>query len=243
MFYLCLFRFDILNIPWYEAPLEAETCASDLCKRGLVDAVLSEDTDVLAYSCPIFLSKIETSQDTCVRVHHSDILNSLDITDNQFLDLCIACGCDYNKNIPKVGSQTAFKLLKEHKSLDGIEKNTKLDTSILNYKRTRDIFINYPRADIKHVKYCGSPNFEKLKKFMIKTGLTINFENLTKCFMHNNLIIVEEDNEDEVEEDENEVEVKEDENEVKVEEDDKDKEENEVEDFSDSENEYIFEDE
>ena len=188
--------FDILNIPYLLAPLEAETCCVDLCKRGFVDAVLTEDTDVLAYSCPIFLSKIETSQDTCVRVYHKDILKSLEITDAQFLDLCISCGCDYNKNIPKVGSQTAFKLLKEHGSIDGIAKNTKIDTSILNHVRTRDIFLNYPQIDISHIKYCGVPDFKKLKIFMIKTGLTVNFENLIKCFTHN-IVVIEEDDESE----------------------------------------------
>ncbi|GAG51450.1 unnamed protein product, partial [marine sediment metagenome] len=60
--------FDILKVPYYDAPMEAETMCSDLCKRGLVDAVLSEDTDVIAYGTPHFLSKIDTSKDTCVLV-------------------------------------------------------------------------------------------------------------------------------------------------------------------------------
>ena len=109
--------FTILNIPFYKAPLEAETTCADLCKRGIVDAVLSEDTDVLAYSCPFFLTKIDTVTETCVRLCHPEILKALELDENQFLDLCIMCGCDYNKNIPKVGPENAFKHLKKYKYL------------------------------------------------------------------------------------------------------------------------------
>ena len=65
--------FKYLGVPYFMAPVEAETMASDLCKRGIVDAVLTEDTDVLAYGAPVFLSKINTSTDTCVRVVHSEL--------------------------------------------------------------------------------------------------------------------------------------------------------------------------
>ena len=198
--------FNILKIPFYDAPLEAETMCADLCKRGLVDCVLTEDTDVLAYSCPIFLSKIDTTEDTCVRIHFKDILDNLEIKESQFLDLCIMCGCDYNKNIPKVGSQTAFKYLKKYGTIDEIEKNTHHDTSILNYKRTRDIFLNYPRSPIKTIPFCGSPDLKKLEKFVLKTNLNINFENLKKCFVHNVVVVID-DEEDPTEVEYEEVEV------------------------------------
>ena len=50
------------------------------------------------------------------------------------------CGTDYNKNIPKIGPQTAFKLIRSHSCLESIQTNTKLNTDILNYKKTRTLF-------------------------------------------------------------------------------------------------------
>ena len=97
--------FDILKVPWFVAPLEAETTCADLCKRGLVVAALSEDTDVLAYACPVFLSKINTSTSTCVRINYDKLLELLEIKSHTFLDLCIMCGTDYNKNIFRVGPE------------------------------------------------------------------------------------------------------------------------------------------
>lgn len=153
--------FDILNVPYYDAPLEAETMCADLCKRGLVDAALSEDTDVLAYASPIFLSKINTGDGTCVRINYSMLLEKLELDTSQFLDLCIMCGTDYNKNIFRVGPEKAYKYLQKCKSIEGIQRNTTLDTSILKHIRGRELFREYTQKDIK-IPYCGTPDFLKL---------------------------------------------------------------------------------
>ena len=60
--------FDIIGVPYFDAVLEAETTCSHLCHSDVVDGVLSEDTDVLAYGTPLFLTKINTSAETCVIV-------------------------------------------------------------------------------------------------------------------------------------------------------------------------------
>ncbi len=183
--------FDILKIPYYNAILEAETTCGDLCKRGLVDAVLSEDTDLLAYETPIFLNKIDTYTDTCIRINYNNLLDSLELTSSEFLDFCIMCGCDYNKNIPKIGSQTAFKYLKKYKTIENIKDNLDIDISILNHVRTREIFKNYEKIEIANIPFCGRPDIDELKVFLENNNLSININNLIKSF-NNNIIIVDE---------------------------------------------------
>jgi 5'-3' exonuclease len=51
----------ILGVPWMEAPYEAESQCADLCKRGLVDAVLSRDSDVLVFGGSVLLREISFS--------------------------------------------------------------------------------------------------------------------------------------------------------------------------------------
>jgi flap endonuclease-1 len=188
--------FDILNIPYYCAPMEAETCCSDLCKRGIVDAVMSEDTDVLAYNAPVFLTKIDTFNDTCVRIHHKDILEALEIDYSQFLDLCIMCGCDYNTNIPKVGPQTAFKYIKEFGTIENISKSKNIDVSILKHDRCRDLFLNYEKIKLETIPFCGSPNLLSLQTFIIENKLNINIKKLEKDFTHKDIIVIEDDDDD-----------------------------------------------
>jgi 5'-3' exonuclease len=184
--------FDILQVPYFNAALEAETTCSELCINGLVDAVLSEDTDVLAYGTPIFLSKIDTKNDTCKLISHPHMLESLDLDKSQFTEFCIMCGTDYNKNIPKVGSQTAYKLIKENKNIENIGKMTKkngdkYDISILNRDSSYRLFTKYKKSGIDKVPFCGKPNFEKLEEFLVKRNIFHNLDSMKDDFISNDI--------------------------------------------------------
>ena len=184
--------FKILNVPYFNAPLEAETMCSDLCKRGLVDAVLSEDTDVLAYASPVFLSKINTTDGTCMRIKYPDLLSALELKCNEFLDLCIMCGTDYNKNIFRVGPEKAYKYIQKHSNIECIsEANPTLDISTLNHVRGRYLFRQYEKTNIK-IPYCGTPNFQILTEFIFKNNIRCSIEGLKASFVHPTTIILEE---------------------------------------------------
>jgi 5'-3' exonuclease len=189
--------FDILNVPYFNAPLEAETTCADLCKRGLVDAVLSEDTDVMAYAAPSFLSRINTTNGTCTRIKYSDILENLNLKSEEFLDLCIMCGCDYNKNIFRVGPEKAYKHIQQYSSIEGISSNTELDISILNHIRGRELFRDYEQVSYK-IKYCGRPDFQKLEEFIFKNNINCSIEGLKKSFTHQTTIVFEDNDNEEL---------------------------------------------
>jgi len=184
--------FTVLGVPWYHAPLEAETMCSDLCKRGLVDAVLSEDTDVLAYGAPIFLSKIDMTNETCVRINYNNMLNSLQISADSFLDFCIMCGTDYNKNIYKVGPEKSFKYIQKHRTIEEIAEKEHIDVSSLNHIRGRELFKEYTRSDIVKIPYCIRPDFSVLTQFLFDNNIYIDLENIKKSFI-NDIIVFEED--------------------------------------------------
>lgn len=183
--------FDILEVPYFDAPLEAETMCSDLCIRGKVKAVLSEDTDVLAYGSPIFLSKI-SSDGSCLKIHYEDLLKKTSLTASQFLDFCIMCGTDYNKNIPRIGPARAYKLISEFGSIEKIAAYTGLDISILNHIRVRELFRGYKKPDVK-VGYCGFPDISALQVFLFQKGLKYDTDTLKKSFFRNSIVLLEED--------------------------------------------------
>jgi 5'-3' exonuclease len=160
--------FAILKVPCLTAPWEAEKMCAKLCMDGLVDAVLSEDTDVIAYGAPVFLTRIDTSQDTVVAINNMRVREALGISYPQLLDLCIMCGTDYNPNIFRVGAHTAYKKLLKFKHIEGVESNTTLDTSVLKYKRVRELFTEFEDYKIESIPYCGSPDYERLLVFLLK---------------------------------------------------------------------------
>jgi 5'-3' exonuclease len=108
------------------------------------------------------------------------------------------CGCDYNKNIPKVGPETSFKYIKAYKSIEEIGTQKNLDITILNHVRTRELFTGYNQIELTSVPFCGVPDFIELEKFIIDNNLSINIEYLKKCFTHNIIIMEEDENEEEI---------------------------------------------
>lgn len=183
--------FDALKIPYILAPMEAETTCADLCRQGLVDAVLSEDTDVLAYGAPVFLSKIETYTGECVSIQYDKVLEALDLTEAQFLDFCIMCGCDYNTNVPKVGPETAYRLIKKFGTIDDI---TGYNLTPLRHVRTRELFTMYEKVST-YVPYCGHPDFDEVEQLLIDNGVRGQIYTLQSCFT-NDVVIVESDEEE-----------------------------------------------
>ena len=174
--------FDILKIPYHQATTEAEATASYLCREKIVSAVLSEDTDVLAYGTPVFLSKINTHAETCVLIKLDQILNRLNLSYEGFKDLCIMCGTDYNKNIPSIGPQKAYRLIKQFQTIDGVNDNTILDVSPLNHIRTRELF-TFPKDYFnKLISFCGTPDYNKLQEFLFKNNCKISPDYVEKCF-------------------------------------------------------------
>ena len=129
-----------LGLPYLDSPTEAETLCSHLCCHHLVDAVLSDDTDVLVYGTPLFLTKFNMRTDTCVELNFTDLLNQLQLTKAQFVDLCILSGTDYNDNIPNVGNEKAYKMIQKHGSIEGIHEEKQIDVSVLNHVSVRTLF-------------------------------------------------------------------------------------------------------
>jgi 5'-3' exonuclease len=172
--------FSILNIPYIIAPVEAETTCSFLCNKGLVDLVMSEDSDLLAYNTPIYISNYNTSTGICLTINYEHVLQELNFNKEQFLDFCIVCGTDYNKNIPNIGIKKAYDLIKKYKKIEDIPN---VDTSILNYKKVREIFTHYTKCDVKNINYCNTPDFNELGKYMKKNNIFLNVDYIRKSFL------------------------------------------------------------
>lgn len=159
--------FDAMNVSYFDAPLEAETMCADLCKRGLVAAAMTDDTDVLAYGSPVVLSKMDVYRGTATKIVYSEMLEKLKLTSTQFLDLCIMCGTDYNKNIAKVGCETSYKYILQYGEIERIGSEKGLDLSVLNYKKSRELFTVYKQYTFeKEIEYNGYPNIDKVKEIL-----------------------------------------------------------------------------
>ena len=170
--------FDAMSIPYLIAKEEAEAYCANLCVNGIVAGVVSEDTDVLTYNTPRFITNLDVSKQTCIQLNIDDILQGLSITYEQFRDLCIMFGTDYNKNIKGVGPETTYKLITEHKSIDNLPE--KYDKSILNHERSRELFTTDKTLDID-IPTSGEPDWSALQEVLFKNNCKFDMNYIKQC--------------------------------------------------------------
>ena len=120
---------------------EAEKDCVELSVKMPNSAVISADTDVLAYNIPevLVISKY-TSSGVSTVIRKSEVLTHLGLTVEQFTDLCILLGTDYNTTIPKVGVKTALKYILKYKSIEEICTSVNLNPENLKFIRCRELF-------------------------------------------------------------------------------------------------------
>ena len=116
-------RLEAVGVRCVQADGEAEKMCVEMCVGGLVDAVASDDTDVLALGAPRVIRGLFACGDSDGEVDDVDtqaIVTSLELTREQFVDLCILCGCDYCPSIKFVGPVAALRLVREFGNIEAI---------------------------------------------------------------------------------------------------------------------------
>ena len=177
---------DLIKVPYFNAILEGETTCADLCIQGKVDFVITEDSDVFAYGCPLVVKDVNTSTGKCQVVVYNDIISSLEIEKETFLDFCIMSGTDYNSNIQLIGPKKSFAFMKEYKNIESFLDSGKCtkDSSVLNYVRTRELFTKYEKVDydIPYSEHIGEEDFQKITTFLFVKNINYDIKKIKQCY-------------------------------------------------------------
>lgn len=120
----------LMGVPVLTAPCEAEAQCAELARKGRVYGTATEDMDALTFQSPKLLRKLTFSQSgkekqPVLEIDFQQVLTGLGLTYEQFVDLCILCGCDYCSTIKGIGPKTALKLIRAHKSIENVIKALK----------------------------------------------------------------------------------------------------------------------
>lgn len=115
------------GIPFVTAKTEAEKCCAWMAKNGLVDLVLTDDSDALAYGAPqVYFNPWINSASRPKQVFSLQaLLDGLKLSSEQFVQLCSLLDNDFNKNgarLDGMSFEVAYRLLRAHGS---VEKWTK----------------------------------------------------------------------------------------------------------------------
>lgn len=139
---------NILDIAYIDSLYDIQTTCSDLCIRNIVDFVISNNTDIVAYGTPKLVTNLNIKSGSCKTIKYNDVLKNLDMTSEIFLNFCIMCGTSYNSNIPRIGTKRSYKLIKKYKTIANTSDKTNINIDILNHLDTINLFRNYTKRNI-----------------------------------------------------------------------------------------------
>jgi flap endonuclease-1 len=152
-----------IGIPFLVANSEAEKACVYLQKHRHADFILTEDTDCLTFGGHSVIFAKANIYTVC---HLNKILNGLNLTMAQFIDLCILCGCDYTTTIPGVGPATALKYIKKYGSIENIPSlppdfDYQLARDLFTVEEEYDLNFELTRNNQRFSEICQQWNIDK----------------------------------------------------------------------------------
>lgn len=124
--------FDLLSIPYLSANGEADALCAKLFKEGYITACLSDDMDMLALGCG---RTIKFQDGKVLEFDLYYILEQLDLSHNQFVEMCLLFGCDYIRPSFKIENNESYKLIKTYGTIEDILDNSSHE--VLNRENIR----------------------------------------------------------------------------------------------------------
>lgn len=126
---------------------DSEGICAALCISGndYCVGVVTNDSDVHVYGCNLALTEIYSKKVNKIPTHFAKvrslelILHQSGLTFNQFRDLCILQGTDFNPNIPGVGQVGSWDYISKYGSIENMAIYG-VNVSILNYPNVLKIF-------------------------------------------------------------------------------------------------------
>ena len=174
---------------YYDAPNEADELCALLVIQKKVWACLSEDMDMFVYGCPRVLRYFSLLNHTVVLYSYKGILQELNISSNNFKEICIISGTDYNIN--KNNNFNIYNLFKYYNSYikkinqsssfyDWLKEEEKLDLDFKLLDKIQNMF---------NLLGIGKDYLNIYNKIKI-TNTSIEYNNLQFLLQDNGFIFV-----------------------------------------------------
>lgn len=177
----CMELLRLLGVPVVQAPGDAEALCAQLVKAGTVHAVASEDMDTLPFGATLLIRNLNGSKDSEVTEYSlQTLLQKLNITQTEFVDLCILLGCDYCDKIPALGPRRALVLIQEHRTIEQVVLHVNRKTHPVphfwKYRQARDLFLKQPQTCVPELEWTDPDEeallcFGKIKEEKVRSRL------------------------------------------------------------------------
>ena len=147
-----------MDIQYVVAPYEADAQLAYLEQKGIIDGILSEDSDLLVYGAKRLITKLDQHGD-CIEISRSDFAACRDMTiagftDADFRRMAILSGCDYLANINKLGLKTAHTYVRKYKNIEKILRMLQFEQKFTVPSSYLEQFHEAERTFLHHRVFC-----------------------------------------------------------------------------------------
>ena len=105
------------GIPYITAPMEAEAQCAELLKMGLVDGIITDDSDCFLFGGDKIYKNMFNQKQYVECYFAKEVENKLGLTQENLIELALLLGSDYTEGIKGIGPVLAVEILAEFGNL------------------------------------------------------------------------------------------------------------------------------
>jgi DNA excision repair protein ERCC-5 len=114
----CQALLRLFGLPYITAPMEAEAQCAELVKLGLVDGIVTDDSDIFLFGGTRVYKNMFNSNKFVECYLAGDIEKELSLSRSQLIAIAHLLGSDYTEGLPGIGPVTAVEIISEFSSPD-----------------------------------------------------------------------------------------------------------------------------
>lgn len=183
------------GIPYITAPMEAEAQCAELYKIGLVDGIVTDDSDCFLFGGDKIYKNMFDQKQYVEFYLQDDLFNKMALTQHKLIELALLLGSDYTEGIKGIGPVQAMEILAEFGNLEKFKEwfdkhaktvadkteLTKLQKSLLDRIKKGKLFLPdsfpdkvveqayiSPEVDSDKTKFqWGVPDLDQIRSFLM----------------------------------------------------------------------------
>ncbi|KFY21365.1 hypothetical protein V493_07479 [Pseudogymnoascus sp. VKM F-4281 (FW-2241)] len=118
----CQALLRLFGLPYITAPMEAEAQCAELVTLGLVDGIITDDSDVFLFGGTRVYKNMFNSNKFVECYLTSDLEKELSLSRDKLIEFAHLLGSDYTEGLPGIGPVTALEIISEFPSADGLQE-------------------------------------------------------------------------------------------------------------------------
>lgn len=151
---------------------------------GLAFGTATEDMDALTFGSKHLIRGFNSKKEPVTQIELAAVLEGFGMSMEEFIDLCIMCGCDYTKTIGGIGPVRAFNLMEQNRTIEAClekiqevnddpkKKSKYIIPENFLYRESRALFVEpdviRDRTELDAMLKWSKPDTEAIKAFLVE---------------------------------------------------------------------------